>query len=137
MNMGRKQRMSFQEAMDMTPDNLPDGAFFAMAHEIAGLEYGDGFDELGSTKGMNGPQEASYKTPEFKITPKLLKKIEATGHILIQHDAYHFTIRHGKKHVADWWPHKKQWRMGGETVRGDEKQFVLALTSLPKAIQGQ
>ena len=36
-----KQRMSFKDAMDLTPDDLPDGAFFAMAHEIAGLEYGD------------------------------------------------------------------------------------------------
>jgi hypothetical protein len=38
--------MSFQEAMDLTDDDLPDGAFFAMSHEIAGLDYGDGFDEL-------------------------------------------------------------------------------------------
>lgn len=44
--MARKQRMSFQDAMDLTPDDLPDGAFFAMAHEMAGLDYGDGFDEL-------------------------------------------------------------------------------------------
>ena len=58
-----KQRMSFKDAMDLTPDDLPDGAFFAMAHEIAGLEYGDGFDELADvaiptppkkTKGING-----------------------------------------------------------------------------------
>lgn len=46
MSGRHKQRMSFQDAMDMTPDDLPDGAFFAMAHEIAGLEYGEGFDEL-------------------------------------------------------------------------------------------
>ena len=41
-----KQKMPFQDAMDLVPDDLPDGAYFAMAHEIAGLEYGDGFDEL-------------------------------------------------------------------------------------------
>lgn len=41
------QKMSFKDAMDLVDDDLPDGAFFAMAHEIAGLEYGDGFDELG------------------------------------------------------------------------------------------
>jgi len=41
-----KQTMSFRDAMALVDDDLPDGAFFAMAHEIAGLEYGDGFDEL-------------------------------------------------------------------------------------------
>lgn len=43
-------RMRFQDALDVTPDDLPDGAYFAMAHEIAGLEYGDGFDELAAER---------------------------------------------------------------------------------------
>lgn len=42
----RRQRMSFREAMALTNDSLPDGAFWAAAHKLAGLEYGDGFDEL-------------------------------------------------------------------------------------------
>ena len=42
----RKQRMPFKDALDIVPDDLPDGAYFAMAHEIAGLDYGDGFEEL-------------------------------------------------------------------------------------------
>lgn len=41
-----KRRMSFEDACDLVPDDMPDGAYFAMAHEMAGLEYGDGFDEL-------------------------------------------------------------------------------------------
>lgn len=41
-----KGRIPFRVALDLTPDDLPDGAYFAMAHEIAGLEYGAGFDEL-------------------------------------------------------------------------------------------
>ncbi len=41
-----KQTMSFRDAVALVPDNLPDGAFWAMAHEFAGLEYGDGFAEL-------------------------------------------------------------------------------------------
>ena len=32
--------------MDLVDDDMPDGAFFALAHEMAGLEYGEGFDEL-------------------------------------------------------------------------------------------
>lgn len=40
-----RRRMSFRDAIDLVPDDLPDGAFWAMAHEMAGLDYGDGFDE--------------------------------------------------------------------------------------------
>ncbi len=43
----RKQRMPFREAMELVDDDLPDGAYWAMCHEMAGLEYGDGFAELG------------------------------------------------------------------------------------------
>lgn len=39
-------RMSFKDAMDFVDDDLPDGAYWAMCHEMAGLEYGDGFAEL-------------------------------------------------------------------------------------------
>lgn len=46
-----KGRMPFKEAMALTPDDLPDGAYWAMAHEIAGLEYGEGFDELSEEQG--------------------------------------------------------------------------------------
>lgn len=42
----KKQIMPFKDALDLVDDDLPDGAYWAMAHEIAGLEYGDGFDEL-------------------------------------------------------------------------------------------
>jgi len=42
----RKPRMPFKDAMALVPDDLPDGAYWAMAHEIAGLEYGEGFSEL-------------------------------------------------------------------------------------------
>lgn len=40
------QHMSFRDALDLVPDDMPYGAAFALAHEMAGLEYGDGFDEL-------------------------------------------------------------------------------------------
>ena len=44
--MGKKNRISFREAMEIADDDLPDGAYWAMCHEIAGLDYGDGFAEL-------------------------------------------------------------------------------------------
>lgn len=42
--------ISFRDACDLVDDDLPDGAFFALAHEMAGLEYGEGFDELAEEK---------------------------------------------------------------------------------------
>ena len=39
-------RIRFKEALDMVPDDLSDGAYWAMAHEIAGMDYGEGFAEL-------------------------------------------------------------------------------------------
>lgn len=41
-----KQKLKFRDAFDLVPDDLPDGAFWAMAHEMAGLEYGEGFDGI-------------------------------------------------------------------------------------------
>jgi hypothetical protein len=38
--------MPFADALELVDDDLPDGAYFALAHEIAGLDYGDGFDEI-------------------------------------------------------------------------------------------
>ncbi len=35
-----------KDAMELVDDDLSDGAYWAMVHEMAGLEYGDGFDEL-------------------------------------------------------------------------------------------
>mgnify|MGYP000896332263 CR=1 FL=1 len=43
----QRERPSFREAMEMADAmDLPDGAYWAMAHDLAGLEYGDGFDQL-------------------------------------------------------------------------------------------
>jgi hypothetical protein len=119
--------MSFKDAMDLVDDDLPDGAFFAMAHEIAGLEYGDGFCEL--LEEENPPQQASYRKPEFKCPNRLRKQIETFG-TLFQHDAYHWTLRRDKQVIADWWPHKKQWRIKGKTEKGFyDADFVKALSS--------
>ena len=39
--------LSFDDAMDIADSMaLPDGAFWAMSHELAGLEYGTGFPKL-------------------------------------------------------------------------------------------
>lgn len=38
--------MSLKEACALVPDDLPDGAYWAMAHEFAGAQYGDAWHEL-------------------------------------------------------------------------------------------
>ncbi len=121
--------MPFKEAMALVDDDLPDGAYWAMAHELAGLEYGEGFDELISSKGTNGPQPASYRKPEFKIPKRIKKQLAVNGYEIVQHDAYHFTAREGGKHIADWWPHKRKWRLDGKISHGSEWEFQAALVS--------
>lgn len=59
----RKGKIPFEVALDIVPDDLPDGAYFAMAHEISGLEYGDGFDELDATDAK--PAECKRKHQSF------------------------------------------------------------------------
>lgn len=47
-----KRKMTLQEACDlmtdMHMDDLPDGAYWAIAHELAGAEIGDVWEELDS-----------------------------------------------------------------------------------------
>lgn len=54
----KKQRMSFRDACDLVPDDLPDGAYFALAHEMAGLDYGDGFAELADDMEFDQPERS-------------------------------------------------------------------------------
>jgi hypothetical protein len=119
---GPKQRMSMRDAMEIVDDDLPDGAYWAMCHEVAGLEYGDGFDEL-VDEGEHRPGPAA-----FKCSKKLRAKVEKFG-TLIQHDTYHWTVRVAGKVIAEWWPHKRQWRIDGKIEKGDPQQFIKALAA--------
>jgi hypothetical protein len=54
--------MSFEDAMELAETmDLPDGAFWAMSHELAGLEYGDGFALLPRTQKPKSPKRLSKK----------------------------------------------------------------------------
>lgn len=132
--MSRRRRhrqhsgISAGAALDMADDmGMPDGAAMAWAAEMSGHDY-DGFiAALVGESGGNGPQEASYRHPEFKVPKKIAGKIAALGLTLHQHDAYHRTVRRAGKVVADWWPHKDKFRIGGQCQRGDEKAFIKEL----------
>lgn len=45
-----KRVITLQEACELVPDDLPDGAYWAMAHEMCGAKYGEVWDELESSK---------------------------------------------------------------------------------------
>lgn len=45
--LARTTGLTAREALDLAPDDMPDGAAFAMAAEMAGMDYGEFFDELG------------------------------------------------------------------------------------------
>lgn len=85
----RKGRMSFSDALAMVPDDMPDGAAFAMAHEIAGLDYGDGFDELAEEESRQEPfnsiqRRLPHKCPScnrrFGSQMALFQHHQDTGH---------------------------------------------------------
>lgn len=59
------RRMKFADAVAMVPDDLPDGAFWVMTHEMAGLDYGEGFDEL-LCEEQEVPIEVPADRPEKK-----------------------------------------------------------------------
>lgn len=61
-----KRTMSLQDACDLVPDDLPDGAYWAMAHELAGADYGEVWDEL-----VSSPTHKPFKPN----TPKAIKKL--------------------------------------------------------------
>lgn len=133
----RKPRMSFRDAMDIAEAmDLPEGAFWAISHELAGLDYGDGFAELEPRRA--GP-------PSYTVSKKLRACIEQHGE-LRQCDAYHWQVRAGRIVVADWWPHKRKFRIKGDAKTtqagldraGHEKAFLKALAERgPRSAQDQ
>ena len=54
---------SFEEAMDLAESmGLPDGAFWAMSHELAGLDYGEGFPRFDAPKKVKSKTRRQQKT---------------------------------------------------------------------------
>lgn len=91
-----KRKMSLQQAADLVDDDLPDGAFWAMAHELAGAEYGDAWDEL---DGYNVDQvDEDFSNLRCPVCGKQCKS--ASG-VLAHYDAKHpdspGAVKRGKK----------------------------------------
>lgn len=86
MSTRRKQKMTFRDAMDLVDDDLPDGAFWAMAHEIAGLDYGDGFDELAEEDlGVCKPEPKTIKCSHKGCNRKFRTAAAVSDHLRDKH----------------------------------------------------
>lgn len=68
--------MSLKTAASLVPDDLPDGAFWAMAHEMAGADYGDAWDEI----------DDDYQNLRCPVCNKRCKSQEG---VLAHYDAKH------------------------------------------------
>lgn len=73
--------------------------------------------------------EGPYDGPtDYTLTKAWRKKLEAFGEVRA-YDFYHWQIRRDGKVVADWWPHKRKYRIAGVTARGDERALIDALNA--------
>jgi hypothetical protein len=103
-----------------------DGPGFPMT----GAEAAEWKRLFGSPSQRREPKDPNRPRPEpaFKVKKALRKKVEAFGS-LRNNDRYHWQVRDGDTVVADWWPHKRKWRIAGRIGLGDEAQFVAALAN--------
>ena len=91
-----KRKMSLQDACDLVPDDLPDGAYWAMAHEISGADYGEAWDELESSLTYN-PFKKKVKNKDRTLQcPQCSKKFDNVNRVM-QHEASMFKIGKHKR----------------------------------------
>ena len=67
-----KRKMSLKQACEMVPDDLPDGAYWEMAHDIAGADYGESWDELDGEFFRRRNGREARKNP---LMPRLSKRL--------------------------------------------------------------
>lgn len=77
---------------------------------------------------MSYGQAKKYREPAapFKISKQVRSKLEKLGE-LRQCSEWHWQVRKGRAVVADWWPHKRKWRITNRNARGDASAFVAAV----------
>jgi hypothetical protein len=116
----------------------------------------DGFDGPGWP--MTGAEAAAYKrqtggsglhwerSPKapgpysgitrYTLTKAWRKKLEKFGEVA-PNDPYHWQIRRAGKVVADWWPHKRKYRLAGQPIEvgfeGDLRDALAASDGAPSA----
>ena len=81
-----KRKMSLKQACEMVPDDLPDGAYWAMAHDIAGADYGESWDEL---DGEFSEEEMEEKPEKTHLCPVCRKGFTRDDRMRQHHAAAH------------------------------------------------
>lgn len=89
------------------------------------------YDRAGLSRRPRRPREPGPRAPytgdtRYTVTKTNRAKIEAFGE-LRAYDFYHWQVRKDGKLLADWWPHKSKFRIGGKMLHGNEGDFVRAL----------
>ena len=100
-------------------------------------EDGPGFPMTGQeaaafkrATGWRSSSPLAYRSdPVFRVKKSTRKLIEKVGK-LVNHDAYHWTVRKPDGQIiAHWWPHKNKFRMAGSETRiGCVEAFIAALS---------
>lgn len=75
---------------------------------------------------QRGPKEPYSGSTAYAVPKKVRAKIEAFGE-LRANDFYHWQVRKDGRLIADWWPHKGKFRIGGKMFHGNDGGLVLAL----------
>lgn len=104
-----------------------DGPGWPMTGAEAAAWRRAGLDSPRARRRSNRKERGAYDGPtSYSMTKKVRAKIEAFG-VVQANDRYHWQVRKDGKIVADWWPHKARFRIGGVTHRGNEGDLVIAL----------
>jgi hypothetical protein len=92
-----KRTMSLREACELVPDDLPDGAYWAMAHELAGADYGEVQHELADD--FDGPLKEPQGQPRGSTCNVCGKPFERKAYMRQHRAAKHpeFQPQQGKK----------------------------------------
>jgi len=124
--MGKRSKqpaMSFNDAMDLADTmDLPDGAFWAMAHDLADLEYGEGFDQL-----AGGPPPANLRRDYHSD----FKSLEKAGFAIQQFSDHHFRINE----ICDWWPSSHKYNIQEKGKQQGKAKTYFRISELIKAIK--
>lgn len=88
--MTTKRGLSLKEACELVDDDLPDGAFWAMAHDIAGAEYGEAWGE------MDGDKPRRRGRPASTTCPTCGKEFERNAYMRQHHAAKHPNVKRPK-----------------------------------------
>ncbi len=77
--MSKRHKMRFSDALSMLDDDMPDGAYFAMAEELSGMDTCDGLDQMKRDQLKDKPHKCPKCNKRF-ATPNAAAMHEKMKH---------------------------------------------------------